>query len=81
MPSCKKHRDFYERKIPAQLVNLELKCSRYGQGLEVMLKSSSKIKASPEKEIDVPAIITESAPSAPVVSEIILEQLLGYNYL
>lgn len=45
-----------------------------------MLKSSSEIKASPEKEIDIPAIITESAPSAPVVSEIILEQLLGYNY-
>ena len=40
-----------------------------------MLKSSSETKASHRKEINAPAIIVESAPSAPVVSEIVLRQV------
>ena len=53
----------YQKNIPIQLINCEVKPSRQGHGYELMLKSGTQIKESPKK-LDVPALInaTDTGP-------------------
>ena len=44
MAQQKKLKDFQLKKIPVDLVNCEVKESRYGEGYQLMFKSGSGIK-------------------------------------
>ena len=55
----RKLQDYQQKKLPVQLINCEVKASRYGEGYDVMLKSSSQIRESPRK-IDVQSLLIET---------------------
>lgn len=55
--------DFHERKIAVEIVDCEVRQSCTGSGLEIMLKSSSEVRAS-EKKLDVDVILRNNDPSA-----------------
>lgn len=55
----RKLQDYQQKQLPVQLINCEVKPSRYGEGYDVMLKSGSQIRESPRK-IDVPSLMIET---------------------
>ena len=55
----RKLQDYQQKQLPVQLINCEVKPSRYGKGYDVMLKSASQISESPRK-IDVPSLMIET---------------------
>ena len=59
----KKLQDFQLKKIPVELVNCEVKESRYGEGYQPMLKSGSGIKES-SKIMDISTLIVENELSS-----------------
>ena len=52
----RKLNNYHQKNIPVELINCEVKSSRYGEGYEVMLKGGTHIKESPKK-MDVPALM------------------------
>lgn len=44
--------DYYERQVPVEIKNCEIKKSRYGDGYDVILRSRSIIKMSERQDID-----------------------------
>ena len=67
----KKLKTFHDKQIPVELVNIEVKESRYGDGHEILLKSKSEIKES-SRRIDVPGLLAGSELES---NEINLDQL------
>ena len=75
MSSNKKTPGFPQKKNPRSTGQLQIKMLPLRSRVRGDVKSSSKIKASPKKEINAPAIIAASASYAPIVSKIVLGQL------
>ena len=59
-----------------QLINVEEKSSRYGDGYEAMLKNSSEIQESPQTEIDITAVFAESLSGSTGARKIVLAKIL-----
>ena len=47
----RKLNNYHQKNIPVELINCEVKSSRYGEGYEVMLKGGTHIKESPKKRM------------------------------
>ena len=45
----RKLNNYHQKNIPVELINCEVKSSKYGEGYEVMLKGGTHIKESPKK--------------------------------
>ena len=75
MSSNKRTPGFPQKKNPHSNGQLQIKMLLLQSRVRGNVKSSSEIKASPRKEINAPAIIAESAPFVPIISEIILGQI------
>ena len=54
--------ELHKNKSPVELVDCVVKNSRQGQGYDIMLKSSTKIKLSPKK-LDMETIMSSTLPS------------------
>ena len=59
LPQLRKLQDYQQKQLPVQLINCEVKSSRYGEGYDVMLKSGSQIRES-QRKIDVPSLMIET---------------------
>ena len=46
----RKLNNYHQKNIPVELINCEVKSSRYGEGYEVMLKGGTHIKESTKKK-------------------------------
>ena len=58
--------DYYQRNIPVELENCEVKPAGQGEGYEVMLKSSTLIKQSP-KNLDVTLLMADNATASKTI--------------
>lgn len=57
----------FEGTLADQTSKVEIKCSRYGEGYEVMVKTTTHTKESP-KEIDVPSLKAEMSTSPTTIT-------------
>ena len=69
----RKLNDYYQRNIPVELENCEVKPAR-GEGYEVMLKSYTLIKQSP-KNLDVTLLMADNATASKTIILSSLESL------
>ena len=45
----RKLNNYHQKNIPVEVINCEVKSSKYGEGYEMMLKGGTHIKESPKK--------------------------------